>query len=167
MSTEEGTKGLSSSYSEIEELQNNCLREWNGLSKVFISLSIAFLVLTLSLIGPRLSQQHALHWIVAMWFSLVTIAIIGFLQIYMFSKRFRPKAEHLHACMIADVIVQTKGSEKKLNEFLLKSDEADGQFKRSYKWCVGIVLAQGIIQVLSFIFFGLFVRMNNWIKSVP
>ena len=167
MSTQEGSKGLSSRYSEIEGLRNNYLRESNGLSKIFISLSIAILGLTLSLIGPKLNQQHALHWIVATWLSLVTIAIIGFLQIYAFSKRFLSKAEYLHALMIADNIVETKGSQEKLDEFLWKSDEAERKFERSYNWCIRLVLVQGALQLLSFIFFGLFLWINFGIKSTP
>ena len=135
MSKEDKDRELSSSYSEIEEFQNKYLHELNGLSKIFISLSIAILGISLSLIGPRLDQQRALPWIVATWISLLVTAIIGFLQIYLFSRRFSFKADYLHACMISDIIVQTNGSDDKLEQFISKSDKAKRKFKRGNTWC--------------------------------
>lgn len=158
--TEDTKSGLSSSYDEIEELQNEYLRELNRLTKIFISLSIAILGLTLSIFGPKLNQQVALYWIASSWLFLLTTAPIGFVQIYFFSRRFKSKAEYLHGCMMSDVIVQSDGSDEKLDEFLYQSDKAKKKFDRSYKWCVCLVLAQGMLLLFSFVFFGFFIYVN-------
>ena len=52
---------MPSTYDEIEVLQYEYLRELNGLSKIFISLSVAILGLTLSVLGPKLKQQLSLN----------------------------------------------------------------------------------------------------------
>jgi hypothetical protein len=167
MGKDKSRNGLSQSYAEIEGMQNEYLRQLDGLSKIFISLSAAILGLTLSLIGLKLRQQQGITWIVATWVSLLMTALAGFFQVYSLSKRFRHKAEYLHACLLTDAVVETQGSEEKLNEFIWKSDQADKRFKRSYYWCAGSVLAQGIFLLLSFLFFGMFIWVNFAAKPTP
>ena len=158
---------LSQSYAEIERMQNEYLRQLDGLSKIFISLSAAILALTLSLIGLKLRQQHGVSWMVLTWISLLMTSFVGFFQIYALSSRFRNKAEYLHACLLTDALLHLKGSDEKLDEFILKTHQADKRFKRSYYWCAGSVLVQGIFLFLSFLFFGMFLWVNFAAKSAP
>jgi len=160
MAKEKSRNDLTQAYAEIEGFQNEYLHQLDGLSKIFISLSTAILGLTLSLIGLKLRQQQGIPWIIATWISLLMTALCGFFQVYSFSKRFRHKAEYLHACLITDAVLHTKGSDEKLDEFIWQSHQADKHFQRSYKWCTGSVLAQGIFLLLSFIFFGFFIWVN-------
>ena len=165
MNREKSGNDLTQKYAQIEGLQNEYLRQLDGLSKIFISLSTAILGLTLSLIGLKLRQHQGIPWIIATWISLLMTALCGFLQVYSFSKRFRHKAEYLHACLLTDTVLQTKGSDDKLDEFIWNTHQADDHFRRSYYWCAGSVLAQGIFLLLSFIFFGLFIWVNFAAKS--
>ena len=89
----------------------------------------------------------------------------GFFQVYSLSNRFRHKAEYLQACLLTDTILQVKGSDEKLQEFMAKSDQANKGFRRSYYWCTGSVLMQGILLLLSFLFFGMFIWVNFAAKS--
>lgn len=167
MDKDKSRSNLSQSYAEIEGMQNEYLRQLDSLSKIFISLSAAILGLTLSLIGLKLRQQQGIPWIVATWISLLVTAFGGFFQVYSLSRRFRHKAEYLHASLLTDAVLQTQGSEDKLNEFIWKSDQADKRFRRSYYWCAGSVLAQAVFLFLSFLFFGMFIWVNYAAKSTP
>lgn len=158
MSSEYSQKSLSSNHDEVEKYQNYYLRELNALSKIFITLSVAILGLTLSVLGPVLSQKIAGNWFLYTWFLLLLTAILGFFEIYSFSKRFRAKAEYLHGCMMADAIIELKGSDEKLEDFLNKVHNANDVFDRSYNWCVRIVAFQaftllgGIICLSTFVY---------------
>jgi hypothetical protein len=165
MDREKSGSALTQKYTEIEGLQNEYLRQLDGLSKIFISLSTAILGLTLSLIGLKLRQYQGIPLIIATWISLLMTALGGFIQVYSFSKRFRHKADYLHACLLTDTVLETKGSDEKLDEFIWKTHQADEQFRKNYYWCTGSVLAQGIFLLLSFIFFGLFIWANFAAKS--
>jgi len=94
-------------------------------------------------------------------------SFIGFFQVYSLSNRFRQKAKYLRSCLITDTILQLKGSNEKLEEFISKSHHADTRFQRSYYWCSVSVLAQAIFLLLSFLFFGMFIWVNFVAKSTP
>lgn len=167
MDRERSKDTLTSTYTEIERLENEYLARLDGLSKIFISLSAAILGLTLSLIGLKLRQQQGIPWILATWISLLITAVCGFLQVYSFSRRFREKANYLHACLMSDAVLDLEAASgklqdpnKKLDEFLQKSHQADERFKKAYKWCVRSVLAQVIFLLLSFVLFAVFIWVN-------
>lgn len=166
MNSEKNQKTLSSSYAEIETYQNKYLDELNALSKIFITLSVAILGLTLSVLVPALKEKVAPNWFVGTWILLLITAIIGFAEIYSFSRRFKDKAEYLHGCMMSDVIVELKGSDEKLNEFLFKSDQAKKNFDLAYNWCVGLVAAQAASLFLAFLCLSVFVY-KNFVVSLP
>lgn len=167
MDKDKSSNSFSISYAEIEGMQNEFLRQMDSLSKIFISLSAAILGLTLSLIGLKLHQQQGIPWIVATWISLLMTTFVGFFQVYSLSNRFRHKAEYLKASLLTDTILKLKGSDEKLNEFISKSHQANTRFRRSYYWCAGSVLMQGICLLLSFLFFGVFIWVNFVAKSTP
>ena len=159
-------KTLSSSYKEVETYQSEYLRELNALSKIFITLSVAMIGLALSVLVPSLKQKVAANWFAATWLLLLATALLGFAQIYSFSRRFKAKAEYLHGCMMSDVIVQIKGSNEKLDKFLFKSDQAEKTFDLAYKWCVGLVVAQATSLFIAFLCLSVFVY-KNFVVSLP
>jgi hypothetical protein len=144
MSEPEGKDGVLAQRATADDPIDEYLREINGLSKIFITLSFAILGLLLSFIAPRLGELPSVHWVVATWFALLAAAAVGFIQIYAFARRFRSRAEYLHACLISDVIVQTGGSDAKLEDFCWRSDQADRRFKHGAVWCQVLVLAQAL-----------------------
>lgn len=164
--SEKKQKTISSDYEEIETYQSEYLGELNALSKIFITLSIAMLGLTLSVLIPSLKEKVATIWFSATWFLLVVTAMLGFFEIYSFSRRFKAKAEYLHGCMMTDVILQLKGSDEKLDEFLSKSDQAKRNSDLTYKWCVLLVAAQAISMFLAFLCFSVFIY-ENFIVTLP
>lgn len=164
--SEKKQKTLSSTYEEIETYQSEYLRELNALSKIFITLSIAMLGLTLSVLIPSLKEKVATNWFSATWLFLVITAMLGFLEIYSFSRRFKARAEYLHGCMMTDVILQLKSSDEKLDEFLSKSDQAKRISELTYKWCVGLVAGQAISMFLGFLCFSVFIY-KNFIVTLP
>lgn len=144
MAEQKAKDGIFAQRAAADNLITEYLRELNGLSKIFATLSFAILGLLLSFLAPRLNNLPGTHWVVATWFSLIATAFLGFIQIYAFSKRFRSRAEYLHGCLISDVIVQTGGSDEKLEEFLWRSDQADRRFKHGAIWCQALVLGQAV-----------------------
>lgn len=164
--SEKKPKNLSSSYEEIETYQSAYLGELNALSKIFITLSFAMLGLTLSVLVPSLEKKVAINWFSATWFLLVVTAMLGFFEIYSFSRRFKARAEYLHGFMMTDVILQLKGSDEKLDEFLSKSDQAQIISDLTYKWCVGLVAGQAIFMFLAFLCFSVFIY-KNFIVNLP
>ena len=138
-------------FDEIESLRTEYLRELTALSKVLIAISSAALGLFLSPFGIELSLKVGLRSSVVAWVGLGGIVALGFLQIFMFSSRFRSKAEYLWASHIADTIVQLKGPEVKLNEFLAKSDQHRAWYERKYFICVALVVAQGVVLLAVFV----------------
>ena len=161
MISEKNQKTLSSSYEKIETYHNKYLDELTALSKIFITLSVAILGLTLSVLVPALKEKVAPNWFVVTWMLLVITAILGFAEIYSFSRRFKAKAEYLHGCMMSDVILEFKGSDETLKEFLSKSDQAKKNFDLTYNWCVGLVAGQAASLLLAFLCLSVFVKRGQ------
>ena len=166
MNSDKNQKTLSSSYEEIETYQNKYLYELNALSKIFITLSVAILGLTLSVLVPALQRKVAPNWFIVTWILLLITAILGFVAIYSFSRRFKAKADYLHGCMMSDVILELKASDEKLNEFCFKSDQAKKKFDLAYNWCVGLVAAQATSLFIAFLCLSVFVY-KNLVVSLP
>ena len=137
-------------FDEIEQLRTDYLRELAGLSKVFIAISTAVLGLILSPFGIELSKYAGMPLLFSTWFVLVSVAILGFFQVFLFSTRFKSRADYVWTSHIVDTIVQLKGSDQKLDEFLAKSDSHKESSERKYHACLALVITEGILLLFAF-----------------
>ena len=147
-------------YDKVEELRTEYLRELSSLAKIFISLAIAIVGLTMSQAGPDLSGKAGVKWLVGAWVTLVLCAISGFLEIYFFSSRFKLRADYLYASHLVDLVVQLLGSDEKLREFDAESRLYKKQHDRRYYWCVGLTTVQAVLLLTGLILFALYMYAN-------
>lgn len=147
-------------HARIEDLQTDYLREITSLSKIFITLSIAILGLSMSQSSPGLSNKIGLIWIVSTWISLILSAMFGFLEIFFFSRRFKKNADYIQSSLLVDMIVRIDNSEKKLTEFIGKSEHEKQKFARHYKLCNVFVVCQAVLLLIAFVFWGIFINKN-------
>jgi len=146
---------------EIEKWQAEYFRELNGLSKIFISISIALIGLIVSVLIPNISGKTVATsnlWVSCLFLSLT--AISGFIELYMFASRFSNMSSLLRNYMMTDIVVQSKGSDEKLEEFLCRSDMDKNKIKKKERTSKILILVQFICLLLSFLFLASFVYRN-------
>jgi len=137
-------------FDRIEDLRTEYLRELTGLSKVIIALSAAVLGLLLSPFGIYLSSKAGPRLIIGAWLILAVAAALGFAQMLTFSRRFRSAAEYRWASHIVDTVVQLKGDDKTLNEFLAKSDKHKLSHDRTYRVCFWLNVGEFVCLFIGF-----------------
>ncbi len=137
-------------HDEIDRLRTDHLRELTGLAKIFVTISSAMLGLTLAPLAPNVFAKVGLGWLVATWIALGTTATLGFVQIFFFSARFKARADYLWASHLTDVVVQTHGSDEKIDEFSNRADRYNRRYERQYKACTALILAQGLVLLTAF-----------------
>lgn len=142
---------------KIELLETDYLREISSLSKIFITLSIAMLGLSMSKANPYILKSIGNSWIILTWLSLVLSFFAGFLEVFFFSRRFKKKAEYIRSSLLVDIIVRVDESQKKLQEFIIESVRDKESFDSHFKWCIFAISFQAFLLLLAFIFFGIFI----------
>lgn len=147
-------------HDRIDALRTDHLRELSGLAKVFVTISSAMLGLTLAPLAPDVFAKTGLRWLVATWISLATTATLGFVQLFLFSARFKARADYLWQCLLTDVVVQTGGSDEKLDEFSNQADKYKRRYDRQHRACTVLILAQGVALLLAFSFLAGFIWLN-------
>jgi len=144
----------------IEDLETEYLKEITSLSKIFITLSIAILGLSMSQSSLDFSKKVGLVWIMSTWICLILSAILGFIGIFFFSRRIKKKADYIQNSMIVDIVMSQQkliaNFENKLDEFLGKSEADKKKFDRQYRLCVVSVSFQALLLLFAFILFGIF-----------
>lgn len=142
-------------YDKVEGLETNYLREIISLSKIFITLSIAMLGLSMTKAGPNISSASGTIWILSTWLCLIFSAILGFMGIFFFSRRFKNKADYLQNSYYVDVALQLENTEDKFEQFMGKSRIAKDRFDQQYKRCVLSILCQALLLLVAFGLFGI------------
>jgi hypothetical protein len=137
-------------FDEIESLRTDYLRELTSLSKMLIALSTAALGLLLSPSGIELGTRAGIRSMVSAWILLSAAAVLGFVQVFTFSSRFKSRADYLWSCHIVDTLVALRAPDEKLNEFLARSDKHKNWHGRKYILCVSLVLTQGVCLAVAF-----------------
>ena len=145
-------KKLIEDHERIENLETDYLREISSLSKIFITLSIAMLGLSMSKANPGISKSTGNIWIISTWLTLVISAFFGFMEIFFFSRRFKKKADYIQSSLLVDVILHIDQSKAKLQEFFGKSHNDKESIDRHYKWCIFSIIFQTIFLLISFHF---------------
>jgi hypothetical protein len=135
---------------EVERLRTDYLRELTALSKMLIALSSGALTLLLSPSGIALSIRAGNHVTVFVWILLAAAAVLGFVQIFLFSSRFKSRADYLWACHLVDTLLALQASDEHLDRFLAKSDKHNKLHQRKYVACVVLILAQGVFLLVAF-----------------
>lgn len=155
-------KKLVADFNKIEDLETDYLSEITSLSKIFISLAIAILGLSMSQSIPDLSKKTGLLWLISTWICLILSAIFGFIEIFFFSRRFKKKADYIQNSLLVAVSksVSFPNSEAKLKEFLTKSNREKEKFDRHYGLCSIFIACQAILLLIAFILFGTFIYKN-------
>jgi hypothetical protein len=115
-------KKMLEDHKKIELLETDYLREISSLSKIFITLSIAMLGLSMSKANPYILKSIGNIWIILTWLSLVLSAFSGFMEVFFFSRRFKKKAEYIRSSFLVDIILHVDESKEKLQEFIGKSN---------------------------------------------
>ncbi len=155
-------KKMLEDHEKIELLETAYLSEISSLSKIFITLSIAMLGLSMSKANPYILKSIGNIWIILTWLSLVLSAFSGFMEVFFFSRRFIKKAEYIQSSLLVDVILHVDQSKEKLQEFIGKSNIDKESFDRQYKWCIFSIACQAILLLLAFIFFSIFIwKLSN------
>lgn len=147
-------------FERIEALRTDYLRELTALAKIFITISTAVLGLTLAPLAPNLFMRVGFRWLVMTWAALAATAILGFIQVFFFSSRFKAKADYLWTSQSIDLLMRIQGSDKKVNEFLRKADHYRQRYERQSKICVMLLLMQGVALLAAFSFLAVFMWMN-------
>ncbi|MBI2089325.1 MAG: hypothetical protein HYT78_11365 [Deltaproteobacteria bacterium] len=147
-------------YDKIDGLRTDYVRELSSLSKIFITISSALLGLTLAPLAPDLFAKIGLTWLVLTWIALAITATLGFVQVFVFSSRFKTRADYLWACHLTDVVVQVDGSNEKIDEFWNKADRFKRRYDRQYRICAALVVAQGLALLVAFGLLATFIWVN-------
>jgi hypothetical protein len=147
-------------HDEIDALRTDYLRELSSLSKIFITISSAMLGLTLAPVAPDLSTKVGVIWLVLTWTALAVTAVLGFVQIFFFSSRFKAKADYLWTSHLTDVVLQFGGSDERVEEFSGKADRYKERYDRQYKLCVAFLFMQGVALFTAFGFLATFIWVN-------
>jgi hypothetical protein len=135
---------------EVERLRTDYLRELTALSKMLIALSSGALTLLLSPAGIALSIRAGNHVTVFVWSLLAAAAVLGFVEVFLFSSRFKSRADYLWACHLVDTLVGLRVSDEHLNKFLAQSDKHKKSHQQKYIACVLLILAQGTFLLAAF-----------------
>ena len=143
---------------KVDQLTTEYLREITSLSKIFITLSIAFLGLTMNYTYLHLPKIAGYEWIICSWLILVCSSIFGFLEIFFFSRRFKKEAEYIDSCLLVDVVARC--DKDKLNDFIDISQKTKRQYGRHYIYCISLVSSQALFLFLAFFLFGMFLWNN-------
>jgi hypothetical protein len=147
-------------FDKIDALRTDYLRELTALAKIFITISTAMLGLTLAPLAPNLFMKVGAQWLVMTWAALVATALLGFIQVFFFSSRFKARADYLWTSQLTDLLARIQGSDKKLDEFLQKSDRYRRRYDRQHTLCVILLLSQGIALLTAFSFLAIFMWTN-------
>lgn len=154
-------------HDRVDALRTDYLRELTGLAKIFITISSAMLGLTLVPFSPPdLLIKTALSWLIFTWITLIATSVLGFMQIFFFSGRFKVKADYLWKSHLTDVVLHFGGSDEKVEEF---SDKADGYkrcYDRQYWLCIVLLLVQFFLLLISFGCLAIFIWLNYKAKGL-
>lgn len=97
------------------------------------------------------------------WLLLFAGAVLGFIQLFTFSTRFKSRADYVWASHLVDTLVALRASDDQLNEFLSKSDQHKSWYDRKYKICLALVVGQAVCLFAAFAVLG--VSMYRFLAS--
>ena len=168
MATARQEKGVDpfEAFDKIDGLRTDYIRELSGLSKIFVTISTALLGLTLAPLAPDLFTKVGLKWLMATWIVLAITATLGFMQIFFFASRFKARADYLWACTMTDVVVQTHGSDEKLDEFLNQGDRFKRRYDLQFKISVALIVGEAVALLTAFGLLARFMWLNFAAKGL-
>lgn|SRR5262245_33551871 len=153
-------------FEQVDGLRTDYIRELSGLSKIFVTISTALLGLTLAPLAPDLFTKVGLKWLMATWIALAITATFGFMQIFFFAARFKARADYLWASTMTDVVLQSHGSDQKLDEFMNQSDRFKRRYDRQFRISVALIVGQAVGLLTAFGLLARFMWLNFEAKGL-
>jgi hypothetical protein len=153
---------MDKTFDNVEQLRTDYLRELTALSKMLIALSSGALSLLLSPSGISLSIKAGSRVTVVVWTLLCGGAALGFIQVFLFSSRFKSHADYLWGSLLIDTRVTVRKVIEDLGrspgpglasdeDFLEQADKHKRSHHRKYIMCRWLILAQALSLLAAFV----------------